>query len=101
MGLQLELAVSLLVQLEMEFTSEPKVQLAPAQQLAPGLKLMLVLCLALQGPVEVTLAPALAQLVQGELKLPQPPSWFLLWLWGQLWLEPHRFTPMPDFPCLF
>lgn len=33
------LAVSLLVQLEMELTLEPKVQRVPAQQLAAGLQL--------------------------------------------------------------
>lgn len=38
-SLQLQLAVSLLVQLEMELTLEPKVQQVPAQQLTVELKL--------------------------------------------------------------
>ena len=45
------------------------VHLTPAQELALGLDLIVVVVLALQGLMEVTLAPALPQVVELELEL--------------------------------
>ena len=45
------------------------VHLTSAQELALGLELMLVVALGLEGLMEVTLAPALAQVVELELEL--------------------------------
>ena len=68
-ALGLDLALLLSLQVEGGFSLEPMVQLAPAQELALGLELMLVVALALEGLMEVTLAPALAQVVELELEL--------------------------------
>lgn len=55
--------------MELEMSLEPRVQLAPAKELALGLKLMVDLTPVLEGPTQVMLAPALPQVVGLELDL--------------------------------